>query len=92
MAYRRKMNFTDDEVLCAVVICEMAHAEGTHEPYSAGVAFSFDPLSGRRDRIVIDAAQGSGENVVGGLVAPQRIVFRNVKGRLHLDSRSGGPA
>jgi pyruvate,water dikinase len=88
LAYRRKMNFADDEVLCAVVICEMVHAAGTQEPQSAGVAFSFDPVSGRRDLIVIDAAKGLGEAVVGGTVEPQRIVFRNRKGRLHLYSQS----
>jgi rifampicin phosphotransferase len=92
LAYRRKMNFADGEVLCAVVICEMVHAGGALEPHSAGVAFSFDPVSGRRDLIVIDAAPGSGEAVVGGTVEPQRIVFRNSKGRLQRHSHSGGAA
>ncbi len=91
LAYRRRMAFRDDEVLCAVVICEMVHAPGADEPHSAGVAFSFDPLSGRRDLIVIDAALGLGEAVVSGSVNPQRIVFRNLKGRLLFESRNGGP-
>ncbi len=91
LAYRRRMNFGDDEVWCAVVICEMVHAQGAHEPYCAGVGFTFDPLSGRRDLMVIDAARGSGEAVVSGAVDPQRIVFRNVKGRLLREGHSGGP-
>jgi rifampicin phosphotransferase len=86
------MNFADDEVLCAVAICEMVHAEGGPEPHSAGVAFSFDPVSGRRDLIVMDAASGLGEAVVSGAVDSQRIVSRNVKGRLCHESRSGGAA
>ena len=92
VTYRRKMNFADDEVLCAVAICEMVHAEGSPEPQCAGVAFSFDPVSGRRDLIVIDAAAGLGESVVGGTVEPQRIVYRNRNGRLHRQSHSGGAA
>jgi len=92
VAYRRKMNFADEEVLCAVVICQMVHAEGSQQPMCAGVAFSFDPVSGRRDLIVIDAARGLGEKVVSGTVEPQRIVFRNRKGRLCPHSHSGGAA
>jgi pyruvate,water dikinase len=84
LAYRRRMRFADNEVRCAAVICEMVPAQ------SAGVAFSFDPVSGRRDLIVIDAAPGLGEAVVSGSVDPQRIVYREAKGELHLESRSAG--
>ncbi len=71
IAYRRRMGFRDEEVQCAVVFCEMVEAR------SAGVAFSCDPVTGRRDLILIDAAEGLGEAVVGGRVNPQRIVWRN---------------
>ncbi len=37
---------------------------------SAGVAFSADPATGSSDTIVIEAAPGQGEVVVGGLVEP----------------------
>src|SRR5262249_50613550 len=60
LAYRRRMNFAENDVECAVAICEMVDA------HCAGVAFSFDPVSGRRDLIVIDAAPGLGEAVVSG--------------------------
>ena len=86
LAYRRKMNFADHEVNCAVVICEMVDA------HCAGVAFSFDPVSGRRDRIVIDAAPGLGEAVVSGSVDPQRIVYREWKGALRFESCSARAA
>jgi len=39
---------------------------------AAGVAFSLDPVSGRRDRVVIEASWGWGEAVVQGLVTPDR--------------------
>ena len=92
LAYRRRMAFADGEVQCAVVICEMVHAPGKQEPQCAGVAFSFDPLSGRRDLLVIDAAPGVGEAVVGGTVEPQHIVYRNEKGSLLQESRTGREA
>lgn len=92
LAYRRKMGFTDGDVRCAVVICAMVHAAGTAEPHCAGVGFTFDPMTGRRDRILIDAALGSGENVVGGVVAPQRIAFQVECGRLHFAERGAGAA
>jgi pyruvate,water dikinase len=77
IAYRRRMGFRDDEVRCAVVICEMVDA------CCAGVAFSCDPATGRRDLILIDAAAGLGDAVVSGRVNPQRMIWRNQSGRLY---------
>ncbi|HEV2445862.1 MAG TPA: PEP/pyruvate-binding domain-containing protein, partial [Candidatus Sulfopaludibacter sp.] len=71
IAYRRRMGFRDEEVRCAVVICEMVEAR------SAGVAFSCDPATGRRDVVVIDAAEGLGEAVVSGRVNPQHAVWQS---------------
>lgn len=48
----------------AVVVQTMVHAR------RAGVAFTADPATGRRDRIVIDAARGQGEVVVSGTTQP----------------------
>ena len=61
------MGFADDDVLCAVVLCAMVTTPGGDEPQSAGVAFSCDPRTGRRDLIVINAARGIGEPVVSGV-------------------------
>jgi rifampicin phosphotransferase len=83
IAYRQRMGFRDEEVRCAVVICEMVKAR------CAGVAFSCDPASGRRDLIVMDAAEGLGEAVVSGRVNPHRLVWQNRYGVL---SRKPGPA
>ena len=82
-AYRRRMGFADDEVRCAVVICEMVDA------ICAGVAFSCDPANGRRDLILIDAAEGLGDKLVQGAVNPARITWRRFGGKL---LRENGPA
>jgi phosphoenolpyruvate synthase/pyruvate phosphate dikinase len=38
----------------------------------SGVAFSIDPVSGRRDEVLVEAVFGHGEGIVGGLVSPDR--------------------
>ena len=81
IAYRRRMGYRDEEVQCAVVVCEMVAAR------CAGVAFSCDPATGRRDLILVDAAEGLGEAVVSGRVNPQRMTWRIQRGLL---SRQGG--
>lgn len=86
VAYRRRMGFSDEEVQCAVVVCQMVDAR------SAGVAFSCDPLTGRRDLILIDAAEGLGEAVVSGRVNPQRMIWRNERGRLSRQPGSSSDA
>jgi len=87
LAYRRRMGFRDDEVHCAVVLCAMVTRPGSDEPSSAGVAFSVDPRTGRRDLVVIEAARGIGEHVVDGSVDPDRVALRRVKERYVVLSR-----
>ncbi|MHB8126539.1 MAG: PEP/pyruvate-binding domain-containing protein [Desulfitobacteriaceae bacterium] len=62
VAYRRKMNIWDNEVLQAVIIMEMVEAE------AAGVGFTCDPQTGREDMVLINANFGLGESVVSGTV------------------------
>ena len=52
----------------AVVVLELVNAR------AAGVAFSADPLTGKRDRIVIESNWGYGESVVQGVVTPDRAI------------------
>jgi pyruvate,water dikinase len=94
VAYRRRMGFGDDDVWCAVVLCAMVTTPGGDAPQSAGVAFSCDPRTGRRDLIVINAARGIGEPVVSGAVDPDHIEMRQVRGQLRLHRRTtpGTPA
>lgn len=81
IAYRHRMGFRDEEVQCAVVVCEMVDAR------CAGVAFSCDPVTGRRDLVLMDAAEGLGEAVVSGRVNPQRMFWRD---HLGVISRQAG--
>lgn len=82
-SYRRRMGFADEDVRCAVVVCEMVNA------VCAGVAFSCDPTNGRRDLILIDAAKGLGDKLVQGAVNPVRAIWRRFGGLL---LRESGPA
>lgn len=69
VAYRSKMGIPDNEVLMAVVLMEMVHAQ------ASGVAFSCDPRTGREDIITIGANFGLGESVVKGLVEPDEYIL-----------------
>lgn len=64
VAYRKKMNISDNKVRTAVVVMEMVEAQ------AAGVGFTCDLLSGRQDLMVINANFGLGESVVSGTVEP----------------------
>ncbi len=61
--YRARMGITG-ETQVAVLIQELVPAE------VAGVLFTCDPLSGMRDRWIVEASWGLGEAVVEGLVTP----------------------
>ncbi|MBI4854547.1 MAG: pyruvate, phosphate dikinase [Acidobacteria bacterium] len=73
LAYRRKMKLLDDEVLCAVVLCQMVTAPSSNTPISAGVAFSCDPRTGRRNVVTINATFGLGDKLVSGHINPEEI-------------------
>lgn len=62
VAYRKKMNISDNEVTMAVVVMEMVEAQ------AAGVGFTCDIQSGRQDVMLINANFGLGESVVNGTV------------------------
>jgi pyruvate,water dikinase len=62
VAYRRKMGLTDQQVGGALVIQQLVQS------LYSGVAFSADPVTGRRDRVVVNASFGLGEAIVSGSV------------------------
>jgi pyruvate, water dikinase len=66
--YREEKGSLDD-VAMAVVVQEMV------DSYKSGVLFTVDPVHGRRDRMVIEAAFGLGERVVSGEVTPDHYVL-----------------
>jgi len=61
--YRREKGSLDD-VAMAVIVQEMVDSD------RSGVLFTVDPVHGRRDRMVVEAARGLGEAVVSGEVTP----------------------
>ncbi|MGW0070387.1 PEP/pyruvate-binding domain-containing protein, partial [Streptosporangium sandarakinum] len=68
IAYRTGQGVPHDDVALAVVVQELVPAD------AAGVMFTADPVTGARDRIVLNASWGLGEAVVGGLVTPDTVV------------------
>lgn len=66
---REHQGIDSREVSIAVVVQEMVDTE------TAGVMFTADPVTGARDRIVVDAGAGLGEAVVSGLVTPDHYVL-----------------
>jgi pyruvate,water dikinase len=74
IAYRTRQGIAPDQMALAVVVQRLAPAE------AAGILFTADPVSGRRDRAVINAAWGLGEAIVGGLVTPDTLVVDRASG------------
>lgn len=68
IGYRARHGIGSDDIAMAVVVQELVDAD------AAGVLFTCDPVTGARDRIVVNAAWGLGEAVVGGLVTPDTVV------------------
>lgn len=66
--YRREKGSLDD-VAMAVVVQQMIDSA------KSGVMFTVDPVHGRRDRMVVEAARGLGERVVSGEVTPDHYVL-----------------
>ena len=62
-AYKQEQTDINEASMC-VVIQRMV------QPKAAGVLYTADPVSGRHDRLVIDAVAGLGEALVSGEVTP----------------------
>ncbi len=72
--YYRLSQHMPAEMPVAVVVQRMVESE------KSGVMFTADPASGAADQIVIEAAWGLGEVVVGGQVTPDRYVMNKHSG------------
>lgn len=66
--YRRHEGLAGRSVQLAVLVQQLVVAD------TSAVVFSADPVSGHRDRVVINASWGLGESVVGGIVTPDTYV------------------
>ncbi|MBF6223098.1 phosphoenolpyruvate synthase [Nocardia abscessus] len=76
---RREMHDRPD---IAVVVQRMVEAR------RSGVAFTADPATGRRDRVVVEAARGQGEVVVSGATEPDTYMLDG-KGPTLIAARAG---
>ncbi|MFB6725948.1 PEP/pyruvate-binding domain-containing protein [Kribbella sp. NPDC056345] len=76
-SYRETNEVDQDTVAVAVVVQRMVDAK------AAGVLFTANPLTGRRNEAVIDAAPGLGEAVVSGAVNPDHFVVDTATGAIH---------
>jgi|GEM_PF-29765 len=68
ISYRIRNKIPPEDVALAVVVQQLVPAE------AAGILFTANPLTGDRDQIVINAAWGLGEAIVGGHVTPDTFV------------------
>ncbi|MEK6955801.1 MAG: phosphoenolpyruvate synthase [Nanoarchaeota archaeon] len=66
--YRKKNNIQTENVFIAVVIQRMVNSE------KSGVMFSINPATNNTEEIMIEAAFGLGEVVVGGEVTPDTYI------------------
>ena len=76
IGYRARQNIGGEGVALAVVVQLLINAE------AAGIMFTANPLNGKRDEAVINAAWGLGEAVVGGAVTPDTLTVNKLTGGL----------
>jgi pyruvate,water dikinase len=76
IAYRLQHGIDQEAVALAVVVQVLVPAE------AAGVMFTANPVNGQRDEVVINAAWGLGEAIVGGLVTPDTLTLEKASGRM----------
>jgi pyruvate,water dikinase len=76
VAYRAKQGISMEGLGLAVVVQQMVIAD------AAGVMFTVNPVTGARKEIVINAAWGLGEAIVGGHVEPDSIIADKATGKI----------
>jgi rifampicin phosphotransferase len=76
IAYRAKNGIPGETAALAVVVQEMVAAE------SAGILFTANPLNGSRQEMLVNAAWGLGEGIVGGQVSPDVYTLEKASGKL----------
>ncbi len=70
LEYRRQQGIPVDSVRIAVLVQQMVQAD------VSAVVFGVNPMTGKRDEVVINVSWGLGESVVGGTVTPDSYVVR----------------
>ena len=76
IAYRLNNNIDNGTVALAVVVQKLVFSD------AAGILFTANPINGKRDELVINAAWGLGEAIVSGLVTPDTIIVKKDTGKI----------
>ncbi len=76
IAYRSRQGIGIGAVAQAVVVQKMVFAE------AAGVMFTANPVTGKRDEILVTAAWGLGEALVAGAVTPDTLTLAKKTGKI----------
>jgi pyruvate,water dikinase len=76
IAYRLKKAIDQQTVALAVVVQELIFAD------AAGIMFTANPVNGKREELVVNAAWGLGEAVVSGAVTPDTITVEKASKRI----------
>ncbi|HXX24543.1 MAG TPA: PEP/pyruvate-binding domain-containing protein [Terriglobia bacterium] len=76
LSYRAQHGVRPEDVSMAVVVQQLIPAD------VAGILFTANPLTGARDHMMINAAWGLGEAIVGGQVTPDTIVVAKQTGAI----------
>jgi len=74
--YRARHGIAQEDVSLAVVVQELVPAD------ASGILFTANPLTGTRDQVMINAAWGLGEAIVGGQVTPDTVVVNKASGTI----------
>ncbi len=76
IGYRMQHGIDQETVSLAVIVQQLVPAE------AAGVMFTANPFTGQRDQVMIGAAWGLGESVVGGTVTPDMLTLDKATGQV----------
>src|SRR2546428_8897427 len=76
IGYRIRNHIAAASVSLAVVVQELVPAD------AAGIMFTANPVTGGHDQVMINAAWGLGEAIVGGLVPPDTFVVEKASGTI----------
>jgi pyruvate,water dikinase len=90
--YRQQKGFKHEKVYIAVVVQKqlgvLSKEEYLQGKYKAGIGFTIHPVTGEKDKIVVEASYGQGEAIVSGEVNPDTYVIDKESGKV-LESHVG---
>ena len=78
ISYRAQQGFKSDGLSLAVVVQALFPAE------VAGILFTANPVTGRRDHVLINGSWGLGKAIVDGVVTPDSLVVDKITGQVLL--------